>query len=596
MSKLHNHSREYTEHLTNVRRRAGEILFILDAPEREGLLTEAADSSGVLESMMDAARHTSLFNEFQLTNNFLRPIMANWSRAYRRFVDTHQRYPSHDVLANAHQSFQNLMRGSVRVWQTGENRVEYDNMLLEDAKGISDRATHNAFFESAFNGPDMSRSDGVERLAMYAALVLPVQLGSETQVLASMIPAPSTDENKYFKLFNVASNDFGSYKAGDELDMQSAGVYSQMMRIYVLPAAKQPDGTKTKFTFQTKDAEGSALPVRPGRVRIQINRAGGDYDDERGHASWHGDLKGKTINCSADVDYLNGKVDMTFATAPDADIEISILCELDVELKPDMIPCVNQAMLTYTVKPSQYVLATQHSIQSLSDAQREFGLDLGGMATNLLTQSLIHEADVSRLRQAAFYARDVGSVDVSYPASGDRTQWSTLLAGRIHRMSSDMCRRTKSTGITGMFVGADATSLIVSLAGTAFKPVSTPLVISPYIQYIGKLFDLYDVYSVPDTITRQFEKDPISPVDFNRRDILFFGRGQGLLDAPLVGGDAIPAIPIQHPTNADLVNRVTIYGQAVNCLNPDNGRDYVIKCRLASVNTGFIDPFAGGIN
>jgi len=116
------------------------------------------------------------------------------------------------------------------------------------------------------------------------------------------------------------------------------------------------------------------------------------------------------------------------------------------------------------------------------------------------------------------------------------------------------------------------------------------------IQYIGKLFDLYDVYSVPDTITRQFEKDPISPVDFNRRDILFFGRGQGLLDAPLVGGDAIPAIPIQHPTNADLVNRVTIYGQAVNCLNPDNGRDYVIKCRLASVNTGFIDPFAGGIN
>lgn len=595
---INGNANNHVEYLVNMRRRAGEIRHILAAGAAPHLLTESADSTPVVNSMVGAAMKTPLFADLNIDPRFLRPIMASWSRAYRGFIDTHRYHPSDDVLANAHQSLQNLLRGSLRSRLNGAERLSFDDLITEGVgdKDKTGRAINDAFFESALGAPEMSQSEGVKRIALYASLVLPVQLGAETSVLASQVPCPNSDENKFYRMSNVASSNFGSYKQGDELHMQSAGYYSQMMRIHLLPAAKQPDGKKKSFTFLTSDVETGAYPVRAGRVRIQINRECGDYDDGNGRVSWSGEVEGDKIECTGLVDYLNGKIDLTFASAPKASIEISFLMELDVEKKPSMIPLVNQVMAVRTVKPSQYVIATEHTIQSLTDAQREFGLDLGGMSNNLLTQFLSHEADITRLRLASFYARDGGMFDMSYPANGDWREWAVLFAGHIHQLSSDMSSLTRSTGVKGMFAGADVVKVLVTLTGKGFEPITSPLKISPYVQYIGRAFGLYDVYSVPEAITRQFESDPDCPIEFSRRDVLFYGRGDGLMDAPLIGGDAIPAMPFQHPTNPALVNRISVYGQAVNCINPDDGADYIVKCRLTSVNKGFIDPFDGGIN
>ncbi|EBW5300585.1 hypothetical protein DPT39_25760 [Salmonella enterica subsp. enterica serovar Bere] len=73
-------------------------------------------------------------------------------------------------------------------------------------------------------------------------------------------------------------------------------------------------------------------------------------------------------------------------------------------------------------------------------------------------------------------------------------------------------------------------------------------------------------------ITCQSEKKPSRSVDFKRREIMFFGRDDDLLDAPLVDVDAIPAMSLYHPTNNDLVSRVTIDGQAVNSLKTDDNQ------------------------
>ena len=58
----------------------------------------------------------------------------------------------------------------------------------------------------------------------------------------------------------MAGSSFGSYAAGDVLDMQSVGVYSQLRRRYVLVASS--DGTSKTATFKMEDFEGQNVPIR----------------------------------------------------------------------------------------------------------------------------------------------------------------------------------------------------------------------------------------------------------------------------------------------------------------------------------------------
>ncbi|MCV5263047.1 capsid protein, partial [Escherichia coli] len=70
------------------------------------------------------------------------------------------------------------------------------------------------------------------------------------------------DESHIYELLNVAGTKFGSFQQGDELDMQSAGVYSQMKRLYTL--TDKGNGSKTTFKFDIQNFEGQACPIRQG--------------------------------------------------------------------------------------------------------------------------------------------------------------------------------------------------------------------------------------------------------------------------------------------------------------------------------------------
>lgn len=559
--------------LNMIRKRADEVLGFIDRAqfENDGRGAFIEDKKARTESIVAAGMKMPLFEAAGVSQEFVKRVGTGWGAALDQYVERYGVQPPDEMLANAHMSLENLLTECVKAEHKGEGRA-----MFEDA------------------AQQMSDSTGVMRLALFAALILPSQLGAATSDACTFVPC-ERDESDVYELYNVASTEFGSYNVGDELDMQSAGVYSQLNRVYVLKAATQPDGTKTAFKFDIADVafEGKAMPLRPGRIKIQIDRQPGDFDnDSVKKVYWDGETaKGATVSANGTIDYAKGTIDITFTAAPAAGTEISILCEIDIEKAPNLIPLVNQAMRSWKVKPSQYVLATEHTVQSLMDAEREFGINLSSSLFTEAKEWISHEIDMTRLRLAAFYARDGGSWDISIPTAQQFESYAQLISGKLHTLSTEMVNKTKAAGIRGGFAGQTAANYFKMLPSSIFQ-IAEGYTQTPYVQFLGTLYGQYRIYEVPDAICSTLTKENCP---FDTKDVIFYGRGDTIGQAGLVSGDAVPAIPFVHPTDKALVNRTTLWGSAVNVIHPNRGNRYLVRLSLKADKTGAIDPFTGAV-
>lgn len=72
-------------------------------------------------------------------------------------------------------------------------------------------------------------------------------------------------------------------------------------------------------------------------------------------------------------------------------------------------------MRKYTVSPSQYVIASEHTVMSASDASREFGLNMASIQFTAMRNWLSHEQDMMRLRTIAFHCVRGYEFDVALP-------------------------------------------------------------------------------------------------------------------------------------------------------------------------------------
>lgn len=557
--------------LNKIRQRADEVLGFIDRAqfENDGKGPFIQDKKARTESIIAAGMKMSMFESAGVSQEFIKRVGTGWGAALDEYVNRYGCKPSDEMLANAHQALENLLTECVKPTHSGEGA---------------------AMFESA--GSEMSKSDGVLRIAMFAALILPSQLGAATSDCVTFIPC-DRDESDVYELYNIASTKFGSYNIGDELDMQSAGVYSQLNRIYVLKGGNQPDGTKTNFKFAIADFEDKEMPIRQGRVKLMIDREPGDFDNHSAKKVYFDgeDSKGNVLSANGSIDYQKGVVDITFTKPPVAGVEISIIVEIDIERAPELIPLVNQAMRSWKVKPSQYTLASEHTVQSLMDAEREFGINLSSSLFTESKQWLSHEIDMTRLRLAAFYARDGGDWDISIPTAQQFESYAALLSGKLHTLSTDMVNKTKASGIRGGFAGQTAANYFKMLPSSIFQ-LADGYVQTPYVQFLGTLFGQYRIYEVPDAICETLTNEN-SP--FDTRDVIFYGRGDSIGQAGLVSGDAVPAIPYVHPTDKNLVNRTTLWGSAVNVIHPNKGKRYLVRLNLKSAKGGSIDPFTGDV-
>ncbi|MCZ4061261.1 Ig-like domain-containing protein [Pantoea sp. LMR881] len=552
----------FQKHQQNIAKMAGNVLaFTAHVP-----LNEAMDAEQQAQAITHAAMQDPMFESVDPLA--VRQIAVPWAASVRGYIKQRGSNPPFDLLANAYHSMSNLIK----------------SVAQPNAKFAGDGA---AMLESA--AKDMSTSQGVLKQAIFMAMVLPSQLGAATGDMCTFMPV-ERDENKFYEIYNIAGTNMGSFKKGQRMDQLSSGVYSQMGRIYMLDPATV-DGTLTEYTIKVADQETRSMPIKAGRVRILVDRViFKSFDDGDGNINVNEEHpKGATYVISGTIDYTKGEVTLTFKDAPAAGTKIAIQAELDVENAPDIIPVINQAMKDWMMKPSQYILAAEHTVQGMMELQREFGQDLASMQFTSLTQWASHEIDMKRLRKLAYHTIYDYEFDTALPEGQVWESWCGLFKNRVNAISRDIRDRTLKYGIRGGFAGGEAATFIKSLPSSLFTP-APGYVESSYVQFMGTLFGVYRIFEVPSPVCQQMSDDGYP---FDPAEVLFYSRGDNLGEAGMVSGDAIPAIPFTHPTTPGLVNRQTLWGSSLNEVHPRNGHAYFARLLLTNKKAGALNPVTG---
>ncbi len=553
------------ERVADIHHRAARVAaFTVDIQKKNGVTI--TDPATLAQASLDAALKDPMFEG--VDPRFVKRVSSAWTSAMMQYQKSNGgELPAPDVLANAQYCCENLM--------------------LESARD-SHEGTGHAMFESV--AENMRTSDGILRMAQFVALILPVSLGAATSDACTFVPC-NRDQADIYELLNIAGTEFGSFKVGDELHMQRAGVYSQLKRTYIFPKDSQPDGKKKTFSFSVKAKEGKDMPIRTGRCKLMVNRRASKVDDSDGNLYFNDkDVQGNAFAATCKVNYDKGVIDVTFADPiPPAGTELAVQVEINIEKAPGLIPVINQSMRKFSVSPSQYVIASEHTVMSASDASREFNLNMQSLQFTALRNWLSHEQDMMRLRQMAFHCVHRFEFDVALPEAQQYESWVGLIRHRLNAMSTNMINLTRKVGIRGGFAGGDAANFIKSLPPSYFSQ-DPDYVETPHVQYIGTLFGYLRMYEVPTAVCNQFVADGY---DFNANDILFYGRGNDIGEAGLIAGDAVPAIPYIHETNPSLVNRTTMWGSALNEIHPRNGENYFCMLKLTNTKEGAFDMLSG---
>ncbi|EDQ7094665.1 hypothetical protein CB197_004284, partial [Salmonella enterica subsp. arizonae] len=323
---------------------------------------------------------------------------------------------------------------------------------------------------------------------------------------------------------------------------------------------------------------------------IYVNRIKSSVDNGSGtllHTFVNNAGKQITVTCS--LNYNSGQINLSFSEAPDAGTEIAIEAEINIEAAPKLIPLINHEMVKYTLFPSQYVIAAEHTVQAAYEAQREFGIDMGSLQFRTLKDYLAHEQDMLRLRIMVWRTLHKEHFDIALPQTQTFDVWATIIKGKFQTVYRNIIERVKSSGSQGMFAGADAASFFKQLPPSYFQPAED-YTQTPYVHFIGTLFGNVKVFEVPVGVCENLSTEGM---EFNSMDVLCYVRDENPGKAGFVTGDAVPAVPFPHATSTALVNRTTLWGSAINDMHPRNGAEYFTKVSLTMAKDGGINFLTG---
>lgn len=578
----------YMDQVADIRQRAGRVLAFASIPQfRDGAFIQ--DRKDWAKSVGEATYQDPLFESYG-------PVVAGivgtaWASALADYTNERGEMPREELLASAHKAAENLLLEGASKFNS-----QSVHLLLESAK--KELGENKFLFESADSMPDLSTSKGVMQLATFVAMILPVALGAQTSDACTFVPCEK-DQNQIFEIVNIAGNSFGDLTAGQEIDMTTAGYYSQMARSRLFPEGQQPSGTKQKLTFKVEDAEGVKAPIRPKRTVLYINRKPTEPDNGNNallHGFVHvdpetGEETSITLTCT--INYDTGEINVTPSNPFPAGYELGVGYELDVEKKPDLIPTINHKMKDYKVYPSYYYLAAEHTLQAELEMRREFNIELNPLSYRTLRDFISHEIDMMRLSIMIWRCVHSSVYDVALPDSQLFESWAGLLRNKFNQISADMIDRTLTTGVTGMFAGSEASNFIKALPPTLFQPAPNYRQ-TPYVHFTGTLFGVYKVFEVPQPICVSLSKNlSKNGAEFKTNNILCYGRGDGIAQAGFIAGDAIPLIPLIHDTTPALRNRTTMFGSALNVIHPRRGEDYFELLELTFNKVGALDTRSG---
>ncbi|EPN3958761.1 hypothetical protein [Vibrio sp. Vb1337] len=470
-------------------------------------------------------------------------IVSGMQSAVREYENTYGHLPSDELMASAHATMRNMM-------------------MLEGAK--RDGSTGAMMLESI--GQSLSTSEGVEIRAKMVGLVLPVLLETATLDAVTMIPA-GANEVEIFKVYRRTGSNFGDFAAGTEIDQATVGQYSSMRQRYKFVSEQQPDGTKTTHVFDSKtDLQHTKfeIPFTKTSVSLFINHKRVARDlDSNGSQIMTGTHNGMVINCQ--IDHAKGKVTVTPTSALPAGTVLHIEFEVDIERRPDLIPTIDHDMDSRILRPRQNAIAADATIQAMFTMQREFGQDLKSLQMSHMRNTLASEKATRHLVDMDFACTREETFNIYVAAGEDWRLHRERLNEVLLNVSTKILQATRTTGMTGIFAGTGASTILKSLGAPYFvAPANYQQ--KNAIHYAGKLFGMWKVFECPVVI--------------GTNDMLCYGRGSSHSEAGYVAGDAIAATMYTHPIGKGLVASNTLYELAYGEIHPFDGEDYFYRVKL----------------
>ncbi|HHY0551953.1 TPA: hypothetical protein ACVU5P_004272 [Vibrio parahaemolyticus] len=475
-------------------------------------------------------------------------IISGAQTAIREYEETYGEFPRPDVMASAHKAMENVL-------------------ILEGRK--KDGTIGQMMLESIGQSLD-TNSDNVEIRARTIGVVLPVLLATATLDAVTLLPGDA-NEVEIFKIYRRTGNSFGDFKKGTEIDQLAVGQYSSMRQRYPFADGMQPNGTLTNYVFTSKtdlantDVE---IPFNKGSVSLFVNhkRIARDADGSGGTFMGKVNIDGTDVTITCEVDYENGVLTVNSgATALPTGMTLDAEFEVDIEKRPDLIPTIEYDMEGKKIHPFQRAIAADATIQTMFTMQREYSIDFKSMQQGHLRNVIAAEKAQGHLRDMDYACTRETTFNIYVEPGEEWRGHRQRLQETLLNVSEEILKSTKVTGMTGLYAGRSASTIIKTLGAPDFIAPANYKQTND-IHYAGRLFGVWKVFEAPIVIG-----------DF---EMLCYGRGTSYNEAGYVAGDAIPATLYTHPILANLRARDTLYELTYGEIHPYDGELYFYRVKL----------------
>ena len=312
--------------------------FIQDIDNRathmkEALLLPIIDQNtgGILENAkarnerLERVTPHSIFENIGKGAATVQAVAANAIGAYcKRYGEA----PPDDLLASAHMAISNAFE------------------VLGDNKG--------QFVSGVFESAAMSTTEGLLMRDRMIALVLPIVLHSITSRMCTHIPG-TFNQSEIFRIRRQAGSTFGDLAKNDIIDHTFNGQYSSMDQRHKTGTGDgAATGSSNEFDLDSESGLGVVMPFKRKRVRIVYDHGIVAKDDGEGVLS--GTFKNGSevsVTVTGTVTYDTGVVHPVFSVAPENDIEIHVMIDIDIEKDPSLIPLMEYIEDSKTVYPHE---------------------------------------------------------------------------------------------------------------------------------------------------------------------------------------------------------------------------------------------------
>lgn len=514
-------------------------VYIQDAAARDQAIVDAAMADPLYSSMgVEMGGRVALSDA-----SAIREYSANNAGAM----------PSDDLLAAAHGALENLFSNNQAIATQSDA-----GMLL-----------------SSVSESNLSSEQGVAIRATTAALTLPTMLANPMNDIVAYLPSRK-NEAEIFNIDRVAGKTLGDFTKNQVIDELTSGQYSHQRQRYEFDATMSPNGVLTEFTFDTATHTPAltALPVRPGSVKIYFNRAEAAKQLDDGSLYGSVTIGESNVLITGTVDHDTGTFVVTSASALTDGATLHAEFEVDIEANPDLIPTIDHKMSSFKIRPASRVISADASIQSVFTMQTEFGVDTNSMNLGAMRNILVDERSKKQLSDLMFFVTDEHEFDAAIPADGNDT-WSShyeYIKALFLSISQSMISTNKESGIKGIYAGTEFSTFIKMLPKSLFT-MAPNAGQECRIHFIGTLLGGIKVFEVPFT--------GIVPAD----KALAYGRTEKLGKAPYYTGDVIPPTLYSQEVTKGLRKGNVIWANGYDNPSPDIA-DYLSLITLTNFTAG----------